>query len=143
LNARAPAAAPVSKEGLKMAENSDTPATRQGPLEAARARTASAYEAARNRASDATRRANEQLSVYPLSAVVGGFLLGALVGALVPRTERETRLIGKAGRRVAGAAKDAAQRGIDAGREQFDQLKSKAVETVGEAVSSLTGGDKD
>lgn len=122
-----------------MANDSD----RRSPLEAARARTASAYEAARNRASDATRKANEQLSVYPITAVVGGFLLGALVGALIPRTERETRLIGKAGRRVAGAAKDAAQRGIDAGREQFDQLKSKAVETVGEAVSSLTGGDKD
>jgi len=126
-----------------MAKDSDTPANRRNPIEAARARTASAYEAARNRASDATRRANEQLSVYPLSAVVGGFLLGALVGAMLPRTERETRLIGKAGRKVAGAARDAAQRGIDAGREQLDQLKSKAVETVGEAVSTLTSGGKD
>ena len=126
-----------------MAKDSDTPATRRNPIEAARARTASAYEAARNRASDATRRANEQLSVYPLSAVVGGFLLGALAAAMLPRTERETQLIGKAGRKVAGAAKDAAQRGIDAGREQLDQLKSKAVETVGEAVSTLTRGDKD
>ena len=123
-----------------MAKDDETQATRRSPIEAARARTASAYEAARNRASDATRKANEQLSVYPLSAVVGGFLLGALVGAMLPRTERETRLIGKAGRRVAGAAKDAAQRGIDAGREQLEQLKSKAAETVGEAVSSLTGG---
>ena len=123
-----------------MAKDDETQATRRSPIEAARARTASAYEAARNRASDATRRANEQLSVYPLSAVVGGFLLGALVGALLPRTERETRLIGKAGRKVAGAAKDAAQRGIDAGREQLDQLKSKAAETVGEAVSGFTGG---
>jgi len=126
-----------------MAKDSDTQASPRGPIEAARARTASAYEAARSRASDATRKANEQLSVYPLSAVVGGFLLGALVGAMLPRTERETRLIGKAGRRVASAAKDAAQRGIDAGREQLDQLKSKAAETVGEAVTGFTGGDKD
>jgi len=126
-----------------MAKDDETSAIRRSPIEAARARTASAYEAARSRASDATRKANEQLSVYPLSAVVGGFLLGALVGAMLPRTERETRLIGKTGRRVAGAAKDAAQRGIDAGREQFDQLKSKATETIGEAVSSFTGGDKD
>ena len=123
-----------------MAKDDETQATRRSPIEAARARTASAYEAARNRASDATRKANEQLSVYPLSAVVGGFLLGAVVGAMLPRTERETRLIGKAGRKVAGAAKDAAQRGIEAGREQLDQLKSKAAETVGEAVSSFTGG---
>jgi hypothetical protein len=123
-----------------MAKDDETQATRRSPIEAARARTASAYEAARNRASDATRKANEQLSVYPISAVVGGFLLGALVGALIPRTERETKLIGKAGRRVAGAAKDAAQRGLDAGREQLDQLKAKAAETVSEAVSGLAAG---
>ena len=124
-----------------MANDSDAPKGRAASaLEAARERTASAYEAARNRASDATRKANEQLSIYPISAVVGGFLLGALVGALIPRTERETKLMGKAGRRVAGAAKDAAQRGLDAGREQFDQLKAKAAETVSEAVSGLAGG---
>lgn len=127
-----------------MASDRDEPRGRAaGAIAAARERTASAYEAARSRASTATRKANEQLSVYPISAVVGGFLVGALVGALIPRTERETKLMGKAGRRVAGAAKDAARRGIDAGREQFDQLKSKATETIGEAVSSLSGGDRE
>ena len=127
-----------------MADDSDEPRGRAASaLSAARERTASAYEAARNRASDATRKANEQLSVYPISAVVGGFLVGALVGAMLPRTERETKLIGKTGRKVAGAARDAAQRGIDAGREQIDQLKTKAAETVSEAVSGLAGGRKD
>ena len=127
-----------------MADDSDAPRGRAASaLAAARERTASAYEAARTRASDATRKANEQLSVYPISAVVGGFVLGALVGALIPRTERETKLIGKAGRKVAGAARDAAQRGIDAGKEQVAQLKAKAAETVSEAVSSLAGGGKD
>jgi ElaB/YqjD/DUF883 family membrane-anchored ribosome-binding protein len=124
-----------------MAKDSDAPKGRAASaLEAARERTASAYEAARNRATDATRKANEQLSLNPFSAVDGGFLLGALVGALVPRTERETKLMGKAGRRVAGAAKDVAQRGLDAGREQLDQLKAKAAETVSEAVSGLASG---
>jgi hypothetical protein len=75
--------------------------------------------------------------------VVGGFVLGALVAAMIPRTERETKLIGKTGRRVAGAARDAAQRGLDAGREQLDQLKTKAAETVSEAVSGLAGGKKE
>ena len=123
-----------------MAKDSDAPKGRAASaLEAARTRTASAYEAARTRATDATRKANEQLSIYPLSAVVGGFLLGALAAAVIPRTERETKLVGKTGRRIAGAAKDAAQRGIDAGREQFDELRSKAAETVSEAVSELVG----
>src|SRR5690349_11485847 len=98
-----------------MVKDSDAPKGRAASaLEAARERTASAYEAARTRASDATRKANEQLSVYPISAVVGGFLLGALVGTLIPGTTGEKKLMGKAGRRVAGAAKDAAQRGLDA-----------------------------
>ena len=127
-----------------MADDSDAPRGKAASaLAAARERTASAYEAARNRASDAGRKANEQLSIYPLSAVVGGFLLGALVGAMLPRTERETKLMGQTGRRVAGAAKDAARRGLDAGREQIAELKSQAAETVSEAVSSLAGGGKD
>ena len=127
-----------------MASDSDAPRGRTaGALAAARERTASAYEAARSRASSASRKANEQLSVYPLSAVVGGFLVGALVGAMLPRTERETRLIGRAGRKVAGTAKEAVQRGLDAGRDQLDELKSKAAETISEAVSGLAGGGKD
>ena len=127
-----------------MAEDSDAPRGKAASaLAAARERTASAYEAARTRASDAGRKANEQLSVYPISAVVGGFLLGALVGAMLPGTEREKKVMGKAGRRVAGAAKDAAQRGIDAGREQFDQLKTKATESISDAVSGLAGGGKE
>jgi len=127
-----------------MAEDSEAPRGRAASaLAAARERTASAYEAARDRASDATRKANEQLSVYPISAVVGGFLLGALVGAMLPGTEREKKVMGKAGRRVAGAAKDAAQRGIDVGREQLDQLKSRAATSISEAVSGLAGGGKE
>jgi ElaB/YqjD/DUF883 family membrane-anchored ribosome-binding protein len=145
LNARARLSVRAgSEEGrFDMASDSDAPKGRAASaLEAARERTASAYEAARTRASDATRKANEQLSIYPIGAVVGGFLLGALVGALIPRTERETTLIGKAGRKVAGAAKDAAQRGLDAGREQLDTLRAKAAETVSEAVSDLVGGNR-
>jgi len=127
-----------------MVKDSDAPKGRAASaLEAARERTASAYEAARTRASDATRKANEQLSVYPISAVVGGFLLGALVATLLPGTEREKKVMGKTGRKVAGAARDAAQRGLDAGREQLDELKSKAAETIGEAVSSLASGRKE
>lgn len=126
-----------------MAKDSDTAKGRAASaLEAARERTASAYEAARIRASDATRKAGEQLTVYPLSAVVGGFLVGALIGALIPRTERETKALGRTGRKLTGAAKEAAQRGLDAGREQFETVRAKAAETVSEAVADLVGGNR-
>src|SRR6185295_19812239 len=80
-------------------------------LEAARERTASAYETARERAGAVTRQATEQMSVYPVAAVVGGFALGALIATLLPRSEREERLLGRAGRRITGAAREAAQKG--------------------------------
>jgi len=105
--------------------------------QAARERTASAYEAARERASDVT----DQLAVYPVGAVIGGFVVGALLGALLPRTQRETRLLGDTGRRITGAARDAAQRGLDAGKEQIEQIRTKAAQKVGEAVVDAVSGN--
>ena len=87
-------------------------------------------------ASDVT----DQLAVYPVGAVVGGFLVGALVAALLPRSEREEKLLGKTGKRIAGAARDAAQRGLDAGRDQFDDLRTKAADKVGAAIADVVGG---
>jgi hypothetical protein len=102
--------------------------------QAARERTASAYEAARSRAGDVTRQATDQLSLYPVGAVIGGFAIGALLAALLPRTQQEKRVLGKTGRRLTVAARDAAQRGLDAGKEEIEQIRSKTAQKVGEAV---------
>jgi ElaB/YqjD/DUF883 family membrane-anchored ribosome-binding protein len=109
-------------------------------FEAARERTASAYEAARSRAGDVTRQASEQLAVYPVAAVIGGFAVGALLATLLPRTEREERLLGRTGRRITDAARDAAQKGFDAGKTQIEELRAKAAQKVGEAVVDAVGG---
>ena len=106
-----------------------------GVLETARERTASAYETARDRASEVTRQASEQISVYPVAAVVGGFAVGALLATLLPRSERESRLLGNTGRRLTSAAREAAQKGLDAGKEQIEEIRAKAAQKVGEAVS--------
>jgi ElaB/YqjD/DUF883 family membrane-anchored ribosome-binding protein len=109
-------------------------------LEAARDRTTSAYEAARSRATEVTRQASEQMAVYPVAAVLGGFAVGALLATLLPKSAREERLLGKAGRRLTGAAREAAQKGLDAGRDQIDELRAKAAQKVGEAVADAVGG---
>jgi ElaB/YqjD/DUF883 family membrane-anchored ribosome-binding protein len=125
-----------------MASNDQGGASAPGPraraaevFETARERTASAYETARDRASAVTRQATEQMSVYPVAAVVGGFAVGALLATLLPRTEREAKLLGGAGRRITGAAREAAQKGFDAGKSQFEEIRTKAAKKVGEAVS--------
>ena len=82
-------------------------------LDAARERTLSAYETARSRSRDTARQVTGQMAVYPVGAVLGGLALGALIGFLIPRNERENRLLGPTGRKLADAARDAARTGIE------------------------------
>ena len=119
------------------AETGSTPSRGRAAeaYQTARERTYSAYEAARDRAADVTRQASEQISVYPVGAVIGGLAVGALLGFLLPASRREQELLGATGRRITDAARDAAQRGIDAGKEQIDEIRSRAAQKVGEAVS--------
>ena len=108
-------------------------------LDAARERTLSAYETARARSRDAARQVNDQLSIYPVGAVIGGLAVGALLAFLLPRTEREDRLLGPTGRKLAGAARDAARKGLDAGREQVQTLSGEIGGKVGRAVAEAVG----
>lgn len=86
----------------------------------AREKTSTAYGTARTRASETRERAAGALDDNPVAALVGGLALGALVGALLPRTRRESELlsgvgekINETGRRVAEAARDATKETID------------------------------
>ncbi len=108
--------------------------------QSARKRTSSAYEAARGRAAEVTRTATDQIAIYPVGAVIGGLAIGALLGFLVPSTRREEELLGNTGRRLTGAAREAAQRGLDAGKEQVEQIRSRATQKVGEAVVEAVTG---
>ena len=133
-----------------VAKRDSEPGNGAGPLgraadayQAARDRTYSAYETARERAADVTREAADQIAVYPVAAVVGGLAIGALLGFLLPSTRRETDLLGTTGKKITDAARDAAQRGLEVGKEQIDGLRSKAAKTVGDAVVEVVGGSKD
>ena len=108
--------------------------------QSARERTYSAYETARGRATDVTRRAVDQAAVYPVGAVIGGLAVGALLGFLLPSTRREQELLSPTGRKITDAARTAAQRGLDAGKEQVDEIRAKAAQKVGEAVVEAVGG---
>src|SRR5688572_33307376 len=91
--------------------------------QAARERTVSAYEAARGRAADVGRQA----AVYPIGAVIGGLAVGALVGLLLPRSRRVEELLAPTGRRITEAARAAAQRGVDAGKQQNEEIRAFAL----------------
>lgn len=98
----------------------------------ARERAIDAYDSARERARD-------QLGGSPLLALGGGLAIGALVGALMPKTRAEARLMGKVGSRITTSARDALDAAKEAGREKLTELNITR-DAGASAVQSLIDG---
>ena len=138
-------AADSAKDSLATAKAKTTQSTA-----AARAKASEAYEKGKGKTSDG-------INKNPLAIVLGGIAIGAIVGALLPRTERETKVLGKAGkklnkkaRKMAEAAKAAGKDQVeslglngDALRLQFRDLVSKAALAVKAASQAATDAAKE
>ena len=99
----------------------------------ARQKAIQAYEDARDRASDT-------LGQAPLLALAGGLAAGALIAALLPRTEAETRLVGPTAKRVKDSARAAAEAARDTGTQRLDELgisRAKGEETIRNLLGGL------
>lgn len=103
-----------------------------------RQRAISAYEDARGRASDT-------LGQAPLIALAGGIAAGALIAALLPRTEAETRLVRPTARRVKSSARAALDAARDTGKQRLDEhgiSREKGQETIRNLLDGLTDAAK-
>jgi ElaB/YqjD/DUF883 family membrane-anchored ribosome-binding protein len=134
---------------------------------AAREQAAKAYESGREAAArgvtaskeiahKAIDRTGDSIDKNPLAIVLGGIAIGAIVGALLPRTEREVKMMGKTGKKLNKKAKKMAEAakevgkskvnslglGSDAIRDQFRDLVSKATEAVKAAGQAATDAAK-
>ena len=87
----------------------------------ARERTSSAYSSARETASRATERTVEGINSNPEAAILGGLALGAILAAVLPKSQRETEALGGVGRRIADTARDAARAAREAGLGQLEE----------------------
>jgi len=100
----------------------------------ARQRAIETYEGARDRAVDT-------LGEAPLLALAGGLAAGALIAALLPRTEAETKLIRPTARRVKDTAKVALDAAKGTGSQRLDELglnRRKGEETIRSLLDGLT-----
>ncbi len=98
-----------------------------------REKAADAYSAARETAKTAGRTATQGLDSNPLAALLGGLVVGVALGALLPRTERESQALGAVGEKLHGAAREAADAAKSAGRDKLAELglsREKARETA-------------
>lgn len=123
----------------EVAKRSATAAAEKSKAVAARS-----VESSKQLAKKASKASADGIDKNPLAIVAGGIAIGAIIGMLLPKTEREKKVLGKAGKainetakRAANAAKDAGKAkvdevglGTDAIRDQFRDLVSKASEAV-------------
>jgi len=111
-----------------------------------RERAIDAYDSAREKAAAATAKAGDQIEEAPLIALIGGLAAGALIAALLPRSERETRLLAPVGERITGGARSAIDAAKDAGRDKLNELNltrdagTSALEKIIRGVSDAALG---
>jgi ElaB/YqjD/DUF883 family membrane-anchored ribosome-binding protein len=90
----------------------------------------------------------ESLDNNPLTALVGGLAIGAIAAALLPKTKRESELMGKAGDKIRSSATAAVNAARDVGKEQLDALGlngnaardqvRSVIDKLGQAATSAT-----
>ena len=105
-----------------------------GSSSSPRQRAIEAYEGARDRASDT-------LGQAPLLALAGGLAAGALIAALLPRTDAETRLVRPTARRVKNSARSAIDAARETGSKRLDELgisREKGEETIRSLLDGLS-----
>lgn len=107
--------------------------------ESAVARAGDTVESSRETARDAAHQATDFIEGNPLGAIAGGLALGALVGALVPRSDREKQLLAPVGKKIGVAAVAALAAAKDVGRNELGELGLTKDAARDQAKSLLKG----
>jgi len=74
---------------------------------------------ARDAASDVAQRAAKSIDANPLGVLVGGLAVGALAGALIPRSDREKELLAPLGAQLGSRARIAIETAKTAGMDEL------------------------
>ncbi len=88
----------------------------------------------------ASGKAVESAAEYPVAALIGGLAIGAVLGALLPRTRQEEDLLGSLGGALNDKAKGAALAARDAGQAKLGELgisSDAAGKQVGKLIESI------
>lgn len=96
--------------------------------------------AARSQSGSVARRVTTTVDANPLPVLVGGLAVGALVAAILPRSQRESDLLGPLGKRLTDTASSAARAAADAGKAELDTLglnRNAARDQVGKVMDGV------
>ena len=79
----------------------------------------SSFDRNRAKAEDAARRTVDAIEGSPLGILVGGLAVGALAGALIPRSAKEQELLAPLGRQLGERARAAVTAAREAGKTEL------------------------
>jgi len=123
-----------SKAGSNKAGTIKQRASRAGSAAGAKLRSGSAAARA------VSEKAGESVGAYPVVALMGGLAVGAVLGALLPRTRQEEELLGSIGGALSDKAKGAASAAREAGQAKLGELgisSDAAGKQVGKLIESI------
>lgn len=121
-------------------DKADAPATKSGRVGNAIAGARGVATDALHETQEAVQRVGRAAEANPVAAIGAGIAVGLAVGALLPRSRRETELLGATGRRITGAASDAIEAARDAARVELATLplsKDAAKAQVGKVFDQV------
>jgi hypothetical protein len=107
-----------------------------------RQRAIEVYGNARDRVSNAGRRAGETIEEAPLLVVAAGIAAGAAIAALLPRSKTEDRLLRPVTDRARETARTAVRAAKDAGQSRLDEL-GLTRQKGSDAIRSILEGASD
>lgn len=81
----------------------------------------------------------QTIDAAPLAVLAGGIAVGALAGALIPRSQKEKDLLAPVGRELSQRASAAVAAARDTGKEEFSELGLTKRAAKGQAKSLLEG----
>ena len=95
--------------------------------------------AVRDKFSNVGDTASQRIDTSPLLALGAGAALGAVLGAVLPRTAKEKELLAPLGSKIAEAGTGAFDRARETGKQKFDEMAGDSVRQFFGASSSTDG----
>ncbi len=91
-------------------------------LSSGKERAAAGVQKGRELAVKASDKSLEQIDSTPLAVIAGGLIIGGLIAAFLPETQREKNILGKTGAKLNGKVKSAASAAKTAGSSKLEEL---------------------
>lgn len=111
-------------------------------LDTAKAAVSDAVETTREKTRELAHQTAHAAETNPLAIVAGGLALGALVGAIVPRSQKERELLAPVGKRLGATALAAVAAARESGKSELQNIgltKGGAKEQVKTLLQNVAG----